>query len=113
MEQSGVVATKLENFSADSTAFSRALNAARTADAKNGYAVSPQTPGELQGKQLYMDANGTIGFALTADGDIEAVFKNKLLNHTRFAMNGVMPQAIALGGTKLDCYGERLAYLYE
>lgn len=97
MEQSGVAATELENFDADSTAFSSALNDARNADTKNGYAVSLQTPGELQGKQLCMDANGTIGFALTEDGDIEAVFKNNQLNHTRHAMDGVMPQAIAMG----------------
>lgn len=113
LRQSGVVATELQNFDADSAAFSNALNAARTADAKNGWAVTPQPVEQLQGKQLYMDANGTIGFALTEDGDIEAVFKNGETNHTRHALDGVMPQAIALGGVKLDCYGERLAYLYE
>lgn len=60
-----------------------------------------------------MDEGGTIGFALTDDGDIEAVFKNKQLNHTRFAMNGVMPQAIAAGGVKLDCYDDGLVRVYE
>ncbi len=53
LQASGVVATELQNFDADSTAFSNALNAARTADSKNGCAVTPQSVDELQGKQLY------------------------------------------------------------
>lgn len=60
-----------------------------------------------------MDEGGTIGFALTDDGDIEAVFKNKQLNKTPHAMDGVIPQAVASGGVKLDCYGEKLVSIYE
>jgi len=113
LNDSGVVATELKDYSADSTAFSNALTAARAADAKNGWAVSPQDTNELQGKHLLMDANGTIGLAITSDGDVEAVFKNKALNKTRHAMDGVMPQAIAAGGLKLDCYGKDLVRIYE
>lgn len=113
LNDSGVVATELVDYSADSTAFSNALTAARAADAKNGWAVSPQDTNELQGKHLLMDANGTIGLAITSDGDVEAVFKNKALNKTHLAMDGVMPQALALGGAKLDCYGEALVKVYE
>lgn len=113
MNDSGVVATELKDYSADSTAFSNALTAARAADAKNGWAVSPQDTNELQGKHLLMDANGTIGLAITSDGDVEAVFKNKALNKTSHAMDGVMPQAIAAGGLKLDCYGKDLVRIYE
>lgn len=112
-EQSGVVAAELYDFDADNAAFSSALDAARAADADHGWAVTPQSSAELQGKRTFMDEGGTIGFALTDDGDIEAVFKNKQLNHTRFAMNGVMPQAIAEGGKKLDCYGDGLVRVYE
>lgn len=113
MNDSGVVATELKDYSADSTAFSNALTAARATDAKNGWAVSPQDTNELQGKHLLMDANGTIGLAITSDGDVEAVFKNNALNKTRHAMDGVMPQALAAGGAKLDCYGEALVKVYE
>lgn len=113
LNDSGVVATELKDYSADSTAFSNALTAARAADAKNGWAVSPQDTNELQGKHLLMDANGTIGLAITSDGDVEAVFKNKALNKTSHAMDGVMPQAIAAGGLKLDCYGKDLVRIYE
>lgn len=112
-EQRGVVAAELQNFDADSAAFSSALDAARTADADHGWAVTPQSAEGLQGKTLLMDEGGTIGFAVTADGDIEAVFKNKQLNHTPHAMDGVMPQAIAAGGVKLDCYGKDLVRIYE
>ena len=112
-EQRGVVAAELQNFDADSAAFSSALDAARTADADHGWAVTPQSAEDLQGKTLLMDEGGTIGFAVTADGDIEAVFKNKQLNHTPHAMDGVMPQAIAAGGVKLDCYGKDLVRIYE
>ncbi len=112
-EQRGVVAAELYNFDADSAAFSAALEAARTADADHGWAVTPQSVEDLQGKTLLMDEGGTIGFAVTADGDIEAVFKNKQLNHTPHAMDGVIPQAIAAGGVKLDCYGKDLVRIYE
>lgn len=112
-EQSGVVAAELYDFDADNAAFSSALDAARAADTDHGWAVTPQPSAELQGKRTFMDEGGTIGFALTDDGDIEAVFKNKQLNHTRFAMNGVIPQAIAEGGKKLDCYGDGLVRVYE
>lgn len=113
LNDSGVVAAELKDYSADSAAFSNALTAARATDAKNGWAVSPQDTNELQGKRLLMDVNGTIGLAITSDGDVEAVFKNKALNKTHLAMDGVMPQALAAGGTKLDCYGEALVKVYE
>lgn len=113
MNQSGVVAAELYDFDADTAAFSSALDEARNADAKNGWCVTPQNAEDLQGKATFMDADGTIGFAVTSDGDIEAVFKNREKNKTPRAMNGVMPQAIATGGVKLDCYGDVLVGIYE
>ncbi len=113
LKDSGVVAAELVDYSADGAAFSDALASAREADVRNGWAVTPQSADKLQGKQLFADANGTIGFAITPDGDIEAVFKNRALNKTAHAMDGVMPQAIAAGGVKLDCYGEKLVNTYE
>lgn len=112
-QQSGVAATELYDFDADKAAFSAALDEARNADEKNGWCVTPQSAEKLQGKRTYMDADGTIGFVLADGGDIEGVFKNNLKNRTRHAMDGVMPQAIAAGGVKLDCYGENLVGIYE
>ena len=60
-----------------------------------------------------MDGGSTIGFVVTDSGDIEGVFKNPEKNKTRRAMDGVIPQAIAAGGTKLDCYGVGLVKIYE
>ena len=111
--ESGVVAAELYSFDGDRAAFSSALDAAREADAKNGWCVTPQSAEELSGKLTFMDDGSTIGFVLTDSGDIEGVFKNPEKNKTRRAMSGVMPQAIAAGGTKLDCYGTRLVRLYE
>ena len=113
LKDSGVVAAELVDYSADSAAFSDALASARAVDGQNGWAVTPQSVDDLQGKKLFADANGTIGFAITPDGDIEAVFKNKVLNKTAHAMDGVMPQALALGGMKLYCYGDALVRVYE
>ena len=111
--ESGVVAAELYSFDGDRAAFSSALDAAREADAKNGWCVTPQSAEKLSGKLTFMDDGSTIGFVLTDSGDIEGVFKNPEKNKTRRAMSGVMPQAIAAGGTKLDCYGTRLVRLYE
>ena len=44
---------------------------------------------------------------------VEVVFKNNALNKTSHALDGAMPQALALGGVKLDCYGDKLANTYE
>lgn len=113
MEQNGVVPTELYDFGTDTAAFSYALAEAIAADPDNGWCVSYQTEGDLKGKLLFMDKAHSIGFAITADGDIEAVFKNKSKNQTRRALDGVMPQVIALGGMKLDCYGAELVRIYE
>lgn len=113
MNQSGVVPTKLYDFGSDIAAFSSALLEAKNTDPENGWCVTYQKEGDLKGKLLFMDEAHSIGFAVTPDGDIEAVFKNKAKNRARFAMNGVMPQAIAAGGVKLDCYGDGLVRVYE
>ena len=113
LNQSGVVATELYDFSADKAAFSAALDEARNADVKNGWCVTPQPVENLQGKQPYMDADGAIGFVIAGGGDIEGVFKNSQRNKTRRAMDGVIPQAISNGGEKLDCYGPGLVKIYE
>ena len=111
--ESGVVAAELYSFDDDRAAFSSALGAAREADAENGWCVTPQSAEDLSEKLTFMDEGGTIGFVLTDNGDIEGVFKNPEKNKTRRAMNGVMPQAIAAGGMKLDCYGVGLVKVYE
>ena len=59
-----------------------------------------------------MDAKGSAGFAIAPDGDIEAVFANKAAGAPKGATKSTIPQAVALGGNKLDCYGADLVKLY-
>ena len=106
---------ELYESSGDSAAFSAALDAARAADAENGWAVSPQTAQELKenGVRTFLDANGTTGFGITRDGDIVAVFANKAAGAPKGATKSTLPQAVASGGVKLDCYGDALLNLYS
>ena len=113
LSQRGVVNVDLQDSSANNAAFSAALDAARASDARNGWAVTPKTAQELDGTRTFMDANGTTGFAIAPDGDIEAVFANKAAGAPKGVTKSTIPQAIANGGTKLDCYGEGLVDLYR
>lgn len=113
LSQRGVVNVELQDSSADNAAFSAALDAARVSDARNGWAVTPKTAQELEGTRTFMDANGTTGFAIAPDGDIEAVFSNKAAGAPKGSTKSTIPQAIANGGTKLDCYGDNLVKLYN
>lgn len=111
----GVDIVETQDVSANSTAFSHALDDARSADADHGWAVTPKTAEELSenGVRSFMDANGSTGFAIAQDGDIEAVFSNKAKGAPKGATKSTIPQAIALGGTKLDCYGSNLVKLCQ
>lgn len=112
LNERGVVSVELNNNSADNAAFSTALDEARATDAKNGWAVTPKTMEELANVRTFMDEKGTTGFAIAEDGDIEAVFANKAKGAPKGATQSTIPQAIANGGTKLDCYGTKLVDLY-
>ena len=114
LTERGIVNVELHDSSADNAAFSSALDGARAADSRNGWAVTPKSVQELQesGARTYMDANGSTGFAVAPDGDIEAVFANKTAGAPKGATKSTIPQAVALGGNKLDCYGADLVKLY-
>lgn len=89
---------------ADYEAFSKALDAARTAN-RNGAMVDPQSVEELteHGAKTFLNADGTAGVAVESDGNIVGVFKNPS-NHTRKAAQDLLLNAIAEGGDHLDCY---------
>lgn len=112
-EQRGVVPAEFS--SADNAAFSSALTAARDADARNGWAVTPEPGAELdqRGVRSFLTGNGASGFAITPDGDIIGVFSNKAAGAPFGMTQQILPLAVANGGVKLDCYGERLVSLYE
>lgn len=81
---------------------------------KHGLMVSPKTPQELadSGAVTFMTNDGLAGAAVTADGDIEAVFKNPASQIKR-ASAPLMLNAIENGGRKLDCYGIGLVNNYN
>ena len=89
---------------ADYEAFSKALDAARTAN-RNGAMVDPQSVEELteHGAQTFLNEDGTAGVAVERDGNIVGVFKNPS-NRTRKAAQDLLLNAIAEGGDHLDCY---------
>ena len=89
---------------ADYEAFSKALNAARTAN-RNGAMVDPQSAEELteHGAKTFLNEDGTAGVAVERDGNIVGVFKNPS-NRTRKAAQDLLLNAIAEGGDHLDCY---------
>lgn len=113
IENSGSVSVELDDFTNEPAAFSSALDKARNADARNGWAVTPQSADSLaeRGVKLLMKADGATGLGVAPDGDIIGVFKNPNSN-VRGALRTLIPSAIANGGTKLDCYGKVLAGQY-
>ncbi|MDY3079028.1 MAG: zeta toxin family protein [Oscillospiraceae bacterium] len=111
---SGNAVVELEDFTAEPAVFSSALTAAREADARNGWAVSPQDAESLAERNvtLLMSEDGGAGLGVTPGGDIIGVFKNPQ-SGGRGALYTLLPTALANGGVKLDCYGENLVDLYS
>ena len=93
--------------------FIQSLDDARRAN-KHGLMVSGKTVEEASapGTLTFMGKDGLSGALVTADGDIEAVFKNPA-SKTRRASTSLLLTAIENGGTKLDCYGNGLVRNYN
>lgn len=74
--RAGATTQELVDSTADPEYFSAQLNRA-IKENKNGLMVSPKTPQELadSGAITFMSKDGMSGAAVTADGDIEAVFR--------------------------------------
>ena len=107
----GVVTTGILS-SRDSAAFSRFLSEARVEDTENGWAVTHKTADELADHEIVLAVDGSAGAAVAQDGDIQAVFRNRKTG-VKGSMEAIIPRTLELGGTKLDCYGDGLVYLYE
>lgn len=109
----GSAYTDLHDTTAQPQVFTAALDDAIKAN-KHGLMVSPKTPQELadSGAVTFMTNDGLAGAAVTADGNIEAVFKNPASQIKR-ASAPLMLNAIENGGRKLDCYGIDLVQNYN
>lgn len=111
--RAGATTQELVDSTANPEYFSAQLNRA-IKENKNGLMVSPKTPQELadSGAITFMSKDGMSGAAVTADGDIEAVFRIPGGDGKRLSYQMVIT-AVDNGGVKLDCYGEALVKNYS
>lgn len=108
----GATPLELRDTTSDPQLFSSSLEAARQNN-PHGLMVSGKSVEELSrpGTVTFMSPDNMTGALVTADGDIEAVFKNPK-STAKGAGSSLLLNAINNGGTKLDCYGEDLVALY-
>lgn len=111
--RTGATPLELTDTTGDPQLFSSALEQARQAN-PHGLMVSGKSVEELTqpGTVTFMSRDGLAGALVTADGDIEAVFKNPQ-SSAKGAASSLLLNAINNGGTKLDCYGDDLVKLYN
>ncbi len=112
IKRSGATPLELVDTTGNPQFFSFALEQARQTN-PNGLMVSGKTVEELSqpGTVTFMSKDGLAGALVTADGDIEAVFKNPR-STARGAGSSLLMSSINNGGNKLDCYGDGLVNLY-
>lgn len=113
LERSGATPLELRDTTSDPQLFSSALEEARQKN-PHGLMVSPKTVEELSqpGTRTFMSADNMAGALVTADGDIEAVFKNPQ-SKAKQAATSLLITAVENGGRKLDCYGLDLVTQYN
>nr|DAE20294.1 MAG TPA: hypothetical protein [Ackermannviridae sp. ctQad106] len=113
VERSGATPLELRDTTSDPQLFSSALEEARQKN-PHGLMVSPKTVEELSQPETrtFMSADNMAGALVTADGDIEAVFKNPQ-SKAKQAATSLLITAVENGGRKLDCYGEGLVRTYN
>ena len=113
IERSGATPLELRDTTSDPQLFSSALDEAIRKNS-HGLMVSPKTVEELSspGTRTFMSADNMAGALVTADGDIEAVFKIPQ-STAKQAATSLIITAVENGGNKLDCYGKGLVKTYN
>lgn len=113
IERSGATPLELRDTTSDPQLFSSALDEAIRKN-PHGLMVSPKTVEELSspGTRTFMSADNMAGALVTADGDIEAVFKIPQ-STAKQAATSLIITAVENGGNKLDCYGKGLVKTYN
>ena len=79
------------------------------AENKHGWKVDLHTEKEYKNMRLYLTSDGKAGIAIKRGGDVVSVFSSAKGSNS---MGKLIPYAIALGGRKLDCFGDKLAEMY-
>lgn len=112
MDAASISNANIFDKSNDTASFSKQLADAKMAN-PNGRMVSNKTPEELKGARIFADNNKSVGVAVMPDGDIVGVHKNPKLNSIKGVATDLILTARENGGTKLDCYGEKLVRMYS
>ena len=86
-----------------------AFIAARNRTSRPGF-LSPLVPEDIKDHKLFTTEDGTVGFAISPDGDIQNVFNN---GGPKGAGAEAMLAAIRRGGNTLDCYDGFLPTFYS
>ena len=95
--------------------FVEAITASKASHGKQGVMVDAYSAEEYQVMRLFLAEDGSSGFALTKDGEIDAVFSHKPGNVdgvTKNSSAAVIELAIAAGGNKLNAFGDGLPDIY-
>lgn len=115
---------KLESNESNATKFKNAIDNARKTQPFGLYvdAYDVNTTKDENGNEtigysdprikLFMTEDESVGFAIKEDGDIVSVFADKTKGKHPLSVYSILLAALVNGGTKLDCYGERLLKFY-
>ncbi len=71
---------------------------------------TPHTPQEIANFKLFMNHEGTVGAAVSPEGDIQSVFNN---SGVKGAGGAAIAHAKAVGGQKLDAFDGKLPSIYK
>lgn len=111
LDDAGITNAELRG--ADNASFSDALQRGREANPKYGGYVDPQGESEMaeKGATGFLSADKQAGVAVGKDGNIFGVFNSG--KGKKGVVKDLLITARANGGVKLDCYGWKLANMYE
>ena len=97
--------------------FVEAITASKASHGKQGVTVDAYSAEEYQVMRLFLAEDGSSGFALTKDGEIDALFSHKPgtvdgVTKNSGAGRAVIELAIAAGGNKLNAFDTGLPDIY-
>lgn len=108
LTMAGIPHTEREIYRVNPSRFYRAIRKAKKSGI-NSWMVDLHTKKEYAGMKCYVTKDGQSGVCVTKDGDVVSLFSRSSEPN---AMGKLIPFAIAHGGRKLDCYGDKLQNMY-
>jgi len=108
LEKAGIKHSNLSLNRVSPREFHAAIASGKAANA-HGWKVDLHTEKEYGRMRLYLTSDGKAGLAIKRNGDVVSVFSGVKGSNS---LGKLIPYAVALGGKKLDCYGEKLAGMY-